>query len=431
MQPTSRLPARRALASLVALVATVALAGCSEQEPVPAEPAAAVPTTAPTTTATPEAEAEPAPPAAEQPKTAIPHVQRTQRPYVKDKEVWEKAQPAHLQNLKNPLAERRWGVYQGGLEQTWTAYQAAGGNDKQLLSRIALRPKSLWLGDWSGSPERIGSVVKEYVENASGGDPKVLVQLAIFRMDPWEHAVCNRGPSPAAQDSYRRWITNAARALGRQHTAVILQPDLPFWWCSNRAVTSSLVKHAVKAFSAQPNTSVYLDAGAADWSSTPQVGVPRPSQAADLLLANGIEDARGFALNATHYVGTEESVAYGTELVEILRDRGVKGVHFVIDTAQNGNGMTWPEVDAEGPVNDNARVCGSTSDRRGCVTLGIPPTSRVGDPRWGLSPEATRAAKRHVDGFLWFARPWLHMQANWRGPARALGMARSTSWFGP
>ncbi len=419
----------RARTALLATVALLVLAGCRAQESPSAgsspEPTTPAPSTSATTAAPPPATV---PPPAVQPTTPAPPPRRTYRP---DKEVWQRAQPAHAQNLRNPLAERRWGVYRGGLEQTWTAYQAAGGDAKQQLGRIALRPKSLWLGTWSGSPERIGSVVEEYVANASGGDRKVLVQLAVFRMDPWEHAVCNRTPSAGAQGDYRRWITNAARALGRQHAAVILQPDLPFWWCSNRAVTSALIKHAVTAFSAQPNTSVYLDAGAADWSSTPQVGVPRASQAADLLLANGIADARGFALNATHYVGTEESVAYGAELVEILRQRGVKGVHFVIDTAQNGNGMTWPEVDAEGPVNDNARVCGSASDRRGCVTLGIPPTSRVGDPRWGLSAETTRDARRYVDGFLWFSRPWLHMQANWRGPDRALGMTRSTTWFAP
>ncbi|WP_408896355.1 glycoside hydrolase family 6 protein [Nocardioides sp. R1-1] len=426
--PTSscRRALRRARALLLTATALLTLAACGGSGEPAAEPTPAASSSEAVATPTPTA-----PAATPTPPVAPPSPTRTARPYHRDKEVWQRAQPAHQQNPRNPLAERRWGVYRGRLEHTWNAYEAAGGESRQLLGRIALRPKALWLGTWSGSPEQIGSVVEEYVANASGGDRKTLVQLAIFRMDPWEHAVCGRTPSPSAQDAYRRWISNAARALGRQHAAVVLQPDLPFWWCSNRAVTSALIKHAVRAFAAQPNTSVYLDAGAADWSSTPQVGVPRASQAADLLLANGIEDARGFALNATHYVGTAQSVAYGAELVRILRERGVKGVHFVVDTAQNGNGMTWPEVDADGRVNDNARVCGSTSDRRGCVTLGIPPTSRVGDPRWGLSGETARAAKRHVDGFLWFSRPWLHMQANWHGPQRALGMARSTTWPAP
>jgi len=433
--------ARRARTCLAAFAAAATLAACSAQErgggeagptedrasagvsaspPPPGVPS--TPAGAPSSAASSAATSAP---------ISAPPPTPTRRPYHPDKEVWQRAQPAHAQNLRNPLAERRWGVYRGPLEHTWSAYQAAGGETRRLLGRIALRPKALWLGAWSGSPERIGSVVEEYVANASGGDRRALVQLAVFRMDPWEHAVCGRGPSRAAQEEYRRWISNAARALGRQHAAVIVQPDLPFWWCSDRAVTSALIRHTVRAFSAQPHTSVYLDAGAADWSSVPQRGAPSPAQAAELLLANGIEDARGFALNATHYVGTAQSVAYGSELVEILRERGVRGVHFVVDTAQNGNGMTWPEVDADGAVNDNARVCGSTSDRRGCVTLGIPPTSRVGDPRWGLTGRTLRDAKRYVDGFLWFARPWLHMQAHWRGPARALGMARSTTWPAP
>lgn len=356
---------------------------------------------------------------------------RIQARYQPDREVWQVAQPAHEENPDNPLAGRTWGVYTGDREHTWTAYESASGETRGLLGRIALRPKALWLGDWSASPESIGGVIDDYIANASGGDPDVLVQLAIFRMVPWEHAVCDRTPSGAEQDSYRRWITNAARAIGEQHAAIILQPDLPFWWCSDRGVTSALIRHAVDAFEAQPHTSVYLDAGAADWSSVPQMGAPSPAQAADMLVANGIEDARGFALNATHYVGTAESVAYGARLVEELAERGVEDAHFVVDTAQNGNGLMWPEVDADGPINDNARICGSVRDRAGCVTLGIPPTSRVGDPRWGLSGDLAAQARRYADGFLWFSRSWLHMQADWHGPERALAMARSTGWPGP
>lgn len=356
---------------------------------------------------------------------------RLQARYQPDREVWQVAQPAHAENPDNPLAGRTWGVYTGDREHTWTAYEAASGETRSLLGRIALRPKALWLGDWSGSPESIGGVVDDYIADASGGDPDVLVQMAIFRMVPWEHAVCDRTPSGGEQDAYRRWITNAARAIGDQHTAVILQPDLPFWWCADRSVTSALIRHAVDAFEAQPNTSVYLDAGAADWSSVPQMGAPSAVQAAEMLLANGIERVRGFALNATHYVGTAESVAYGARLVEELAARGVEDVHFVVDTAQNGNGMLWPEVDADGAINDNARVCGSVRDRAGCVTLGIPPTSRVGDPRWGLTGDLAAQAREHADGFLWFSRPWLHMQADWHGSERAVGLARSTGWPGP
>ncbi len=353
--------------------------------------------------------------------------------YQPDREVWQAAQPAYEENPTNPLAGRRWGVYQGPLEAVWGPYEASGGEERALLGKIALRPKATWIGDWTASPEEIGDVVREYVANASGGDPDVLVQLSIFRMVPWEHPSCDRAASPGEADAYRRWISNAAAALGEQPAAIILQPDLPFWWCSpNRELTSELIRHAVSAFEAQPNTDVYLDAGDADWSSVPQMGVPRPEQAADLLIANGIADAHGFALGATHYVGTPERIAYGARLVEILADRGIPGKRFVVDTGQNGNGMEWPEVTpVDGNINDNARVCQSVSDRAGCVTLGIPPTAMVADPRWGLPEHLAALAREHVDGYLWFSRSWLRMQADWVGPERGLDMARSTPWPGP
>ena len=37
-----------------------------------------------------------------------------------------------------------------------------------------------------------------------------------------------------------------------------------------------------------------------------------------------------------------------------------------------------------------------------------------------------RAAAEHVDGYLWFGRPWLHMQADPFELQRALGLARTT-----
>jgi len=352
--------------------------------------------------------------------------------YQPGKEVWQAAQPAHAENSGNPLAGRRWGVYQGPREDTWGAYQAASGKNRELLGKIALRPKATWLGDWSASPQRIGPEMDKYIANMSGGDRETLVQMSIFRMEPWEHDACGSGPGPRQRSAYRTWISNAARAIGDQHTAIILQPDLPFWFCTDRKAVSELMKFSVDTFESLPNTSVYLDAGAADWSSTPQSVKPNPGQAADLLMANGIGKARGFALNATHYMGTAESVAWGTRIVQILADRGVPGVHFVTDTAQNGNPMRWEQVQkVDSPVNDNARVCQSTSDRKGCVTLGIPPTSRVGDERWNLPAEQRAQAKEHVDGFLWYSRSWMYRQAHWRGPQRGLDMARSTSWPGP
>ena len=104
----------------------------------------------------------------------------------------------------------------------------------------------------------------------SGGDPEVLVQMAVFRMKPWEHEACDRLPTAAERASYKQWIDRfAAGRSAAQHTAIILQPDGPFALCApgGSKVPSHLIGYAARTFTALPHTSVYIDAGAADWPS--------------------------------------------------------------------------------------------------------------------------------------------------------------------
>ncbi|RYP87793.1 hypothetical protein EKO23_05260 [Nocardioides guangzhouensis] len=62
------------------------------------------------------------------------------------------------------------------------------------------------------------------------------------------------------------------------------------------------------------------------------------------------------------------------------------------------------------------------------MTLGIPPTADVANARWGLSATNRARAPAHVDGYLWFGRPWLCMQADTFVMSRALAMARTTPY---
>jgi hypothetical protein len=95
-------------------------------------------------------------------------------------------------------------------------------------------------------------------------------------------------------------------------------------------VPSRLIGYAAQRLSALARTSVYIDAGAADWPKGD------PAAAARILLPAGIEHARGFALNSTHYVSVGSDIAFGAQIVAELADHGVRGKHFVINTAQNG-----------------------------------------------------------------------------------------------
>lgn len=316
----------------------------------------------------------------------------------------------------DPLAGLPWGNYSGPDDEVFPAYRQLQGQDRQLLGLIALRPRVRWFGAWYPNSDA-EATARAYIANATGGNPRVLAQLAVFRLVPWEQAACGSLPSAAQQASYKQWIDAFAAGIGSSRVALILQPDLPIELCvpHHSQLPLQLVEYAAQRFSALPHTSVYIDAGAADW--------PTVSQARSLLLAAGVRYARGFALNATHYDSTQNEILFGARVAGALARAGVPGRHFVINTSSNGRPFTYRQY--HGPDFDNAATCTSTSSRR-CATLGIPPTTNVTSPRWGLSKQARTLAGRLVDAYLWIGRPWLEDQADPFELQRALELARTT-----
>ena len=319
----------------------------------------------------------------------------------------------------NPLV-RPWGVYQGLAEMTWMPYLGASTDQKSLLDKIVQRPKATWFGHWMRD-EDIQERVEKFIEFTTGGDPDVLVQTSIFRMDPWEREACSRLPTPAEQASYKKWIDGFAAGVGDTHMAIIMQPDGPFVLCApgHSKLPAKMIKEAVKTLSKLPNTSVYIDAGAADWNRDD------PKKALKMLIPMGIRWARGFALNSTHYDSTERQVRYSAAVSRALAAHGISNKYGVINTASNGRPFKGYKY--RGPNYDNARTCTSQQDRH-CVTLGIPPTVDVGAPEWGLSSRDRRLAERYVDAYLWFGRPWLYNQAAPFLLSRALDLARTTPY---
>ncbi|MFC4785033.1 glycoside hydrolase family 6 protein [Nocardioides sp. MAHUQ-72] len=322
----------------------------------------------------------------------------------------------------NPLAGHPWGVYLGPQEQSWQPWVNATGRRKELLGKIALRPKSKWFGTWSGSPAQIGSKVRTYIDNATRGDPDVLVQMTVFRMVPWEAEVDDRLPTRRERRTYKAWIDAFAAAVGDDtRAAIVLQPDGPLALEAPHGslLPSRLIAYAAARFGGLAHTATYIDAGASDWPAG------RPDLAATILQRAGVEHVRGFALNATHYTSTADNIAYGSRVVAELARRGLPGKHFVVDTAENGRPFEFSDYRGSHP--NNAKVC-TTAEERRCVTLGIPPTTRVADRRWGLSAQRREQARAHVDGYLWFGRPWLYMQTDPFSMERALAMARTTPY---
>jgi len=325
---------------------------------------------------------------------------------------------------ENPLAAHPWGVYQGNAEMAWAPYTLATGKEKKLLGKIALQPKAKWFGNWIPNND-IADKVHAYIDNATGGDPDVMVHMTLFRMNPWEQDACARLPTKAEKASYKQYVRRFARAVGDAHAAVVLQPDGPFALCApgGSKAHSKLIAYTAERLSRLPHTTTYIEAGSAEWNGYD------PQRAVKLLVRGGVEHVRGFTFNVTHYESTSSQIEFGAQVVAALAERGIHGKHFVVDTAENGRPFTgtWWRAHNDGERWDNAATCQKKEQKR-CVTLGIPPTTRVARERWGLSDEVEKLARKHVDAYLWAGRPWLHNQTAPFSLTRALDIARTTPY---
>ena len=291
----------------------------------------------------------------------------------------------------NPLAGMKWGVYQGPIDSVWPAYAASHGHNRQLLAKIALQPRTVWDGFWDGNPR---ATAQASIQDSTQGNPDLLTQVAIFRLNPWE--TCSG--SAAHQAGYESWVRSYAAGIGSARVALILQPDMPFSVCIPSAVPEQMVAYAAKVFNALPHTTVYIDAGAYQWY--------KPATMAAMLERAGIWQARGFALNVTQYGSTSDELQWGAAINRALAAAGARDKHFVINTDENGTPYLAGQIPGGGGASNYTPRCSSPGQQL-CQRLGIPPTTDVTSPRWHLSPADRQIAGSEVDAYMWIGRPWM------------------------
>jgi endoglucanase len=293
----------------------------------------------------------------------------------------------------NPLAGMHWGIYQGPIDNVWPAYAAARGHNKQLLGKIALQPRAVWAGPWNHDAR---GVAQESIDDSTQGNPDLLTQVAVFRLDPWE--TCTGSWSAGDQAQYKGWIRSYASGIGSARVALILQPDMPFAICNSSKAPESLIAYAAKVFNSLRHTTVYIDAGSFQWYT--------PGPIAAMLEDSGIRQARGFALDVTQYGSTHDELGWGAAINRSLGAAGVRGKHFVINTDENGTPYLAGQVPGGGGRSNYTPRC-SHPGQQVCQRLGIPPTTNVASPRWHLSASDRGIARGQVDAYMWLGRPWM------------------------
>jgi hypothetical protein len=284
----------------------------------------------------------------------------------------------------------------------------------------------------TGNNSFVPTKVPDYLRTVNPtSDPGRLVQIAVFGLWPRGEGARHTPLTAAEQAHYRTWIQRVSAGIGGARVLIALEPDLAITANRSRVdgvtdprVRQGLARYAAKYFhDHNPRAVVYLDAGASDWLS--------PSQAATLLKRSGVRFTRGFSLGVTHYTKAPENIAHGAAVVRALARRGIRGKHFVIDTADSGRGYTWSQWASRFGADsfDNSRDC---PDARAtlCNALGVPPTWQVAQPAYVSALRLTRAqvriAKRRVDAYLWLTRPWMYNQASPYQHGKAVAAARST-----
>lgn len=260
----------------------------------------------------------------------------------------------------NPFAHRALYVN----PEIWAAEAAAtlpaGSTEQRAAQEIAAVPQAQWVTD-ADSRES----VDRYVSAASAsGATGVLVLYAIPNRD------CS-GYSAGGftdPDRYRAWVREVRAGIGRRPVAVIVEPDaVTSADCltdADRATRLTLLRDAVRTLSADASTAVYLDGGHSRWLSAQDL--------ATRLSLVGTRGIRGFSLNVSNFLPTDEQIAYGEQVSGLLG-----GAHYVIDTSRNGLGPAPDE-----PLN----WCNPAGR-----ALGARPTA------------ATAGA--HADAYLWVKRP--------------------------
>jgi endoglucanase len=213
----------------------------------------------------------------------------------------------------NPFAGRTLSSDGGA---AFGAYDAAQGPDRDLLAKVALNPSAYWFA--GGDPTRAGSIA-----NGPGGEYAVIVAYNIPNRD------CNgaSGGGAGSDEEYRGWIDAMANSLQGKEAAIILEPDSLALDCG--PTRGPLLSYAVSSLRANPGVAVYIDGGHSSW-------VPA-GEMANRLLAAGIEQATGFAVNVSNFQPTEALINYGRSLSAQVGNKP-----FVIDTSRNGQGARTP-----------------------------------------------------------------------------------------
>ncbi|WP_162907169.1 glycoside hydrolase family 6 protein [Allorhizocola rhizosphaerae] len=198
--------------------------------------------------------------------------------------------------------------------ETAAAAWARANGDPDWVKPITDTPQAIWLTA-PRDLDRLPAVIR-----AAASQRALLVLVTYYVPNRDCAGAASGAPDP---DSYLAWIDRLADTLGTNKAVIIMEPDAIAADCYTDA-RAQLLREATYRL-ARAGHHLYLDAGHPKWR--------QPGQAAERLIASGIQAAQGFTVNVSNRQTTADSDVWAREVSKMTGDR-----EFLIDTSRNGLG---------------------------------------------------------------------------------------------
>ena len=215
---------------------------------------------------------------------------------------------------------------QGSIQEMRQLLRENQAHDAGLLATMESYPSAVWLtGETAAQaalPHNHGEVLadsevyREVLQTLFAARRQDAVPIFVAYNIPGRDCSQYSAGGAPSDAAYRSWIDSIARALGDAQAVVLEEPDglanLPGYCgaayaAANPGITNTTriddIAYAVKTLEADPNISLYLDAGNSAWQNTGGM--------AETLVAAGVQQAQGFFLNVSNYQYTVNSDYYG------------------------------------------------------------------------------------------------------------------------
>jgi endoglucanase len=280
-----------------------------------------------------------------------------------------------------------------------------------LFEKIADQPEAQRFSAFSGGggPGAILKHVQKIFCHNLKADPGSIPIITTYFAHPGVGYCASHAAIADAVPTFRRWVDEMVAGTGRRPVVYLLEVDgFGSSGCmAHRGTLSdyeSLIRYEIDKVSALPHAVVYMEGGYSD-SNTARY-------TARALNRVGINKIRGFFTNDTHLNWTTKEVRWAEAI-----SRMTHGTHFIVNTAQNGNGPK---------LNPHPRY-------QGVEDLCNPPGR-------GLGPRLTTATGfPNLDALMWTHTPGNSSGSCHGGPspgtfwaARALDLAaHANSRLGP